>query len=72
MAKNKKETRSSTRKGKTRKMQSTSIKAGRHKTAKIKGFTHQLTFSFRPVISENLDTIHIIELKIRNETFSSF
>jgi CRISPR/Cas system-associated endoribonuclease Cas2 len=36
------------------------------------GFTHQLTFSLRPVISENLDTIHIIELEIRQETFLSF
>jgi hypothetical protein len=36
------------------------------------GFTHQIMFSFRPVISENLETIHIIEIKIRIDTFSSF
>jgi hypothetical protein len=34
------------------------------------GFTHHITFSFRPVISENLDIINIIELEIRKETFS--
>jgi hypothetical protein len=76
MAKNKKETRTSTRKGKTKnaiyKYKGRPIQNSKNQRRLPVGFTHQLTLSLRPVIPENLDTIHIIELEIRKETFLNF